>query len=209
VSHFIAHRALRLGLRHEFSMVAGGYDADNAKTRAWLTTRMPGFVEPDDDRRIVLVQTIHALTQATEQASNSLFVAMRDAWFSKKTAVAGDLTWIKEELWHATHEAFYDYVKRLDEATDISSVSMQIRDEFRVVLSKTALARFDFHVQTDVLDPAVLRRAIRARYELAGMLGGHGPSGEKLMATLGLAPPTPPKRRRRRANGDQPEEVSV
>jgi CRISPR system Cascade subunit CasA len=188
VAIFNDRRADRLGC-HRYSLHAFGFDVTNAKVRAWIDTRLPGFVELDATRLAQISVLIASLTDATELAAYTLQRTVVDALYAGSDDPPGDLSYIKAALWGATESEFYEGVFRALDAAEIDSAILETRREFQTILLACAEEIFDAHVDSNAGEPEQLRRAVVARFDLVMTLRGNGKQGEKLFGALGLGTP--------------------
>lgn len=193
IAHFGANRAERLGLSL-YAIRAFGYDASNAKIRAWISSTLPAFAPSDPDRLAALMGTVQALVSATDSAAFVLQSAVADAFHAREAP--GDLSYVKAAAWRATEDWFYPAIDRLVGAADIEAASRELKAGYKSVLGERVLRLFDEIAPSDATNPDLLRRVIRARFGLVVTLGGGGKIGEKIFTALGLVSPGEIRRRK-------------
>jgi hypothetical protein len=206
VANFAKHRSALLNLR-QYSVHAFGFDATNAKVRAWVDARLPAFAEPDPGRLAEMFSLVSSLTTATDVAAFKLQRVVVQALYGGFEAPPGDLSFVKHRLWDATERQFYESVFRAFASDDVLEASKEIAKNFQGVLLRESSAIYDDLVAADPSHPEQLRRAIVGRFDLIVSLQGGGKDGEKLFKALGLA--TPKARRARAAKKTTETEVSA
>lgn len=185
VAHFGARRANRLGLnRHAIRVF--GYDASNAKIRAWISATLPAFAPTEPERLSALMSTVRALVEATDTAASVLQASVANALHARGEDTPGDLTYVKTLLWQATEGWFYTEIAGLMSAADIEAAGAELRAQYAKVLADHALRAFDTTAPSDATNAEVLRRVVRARLSLVIALRGGGKMGEKMFTSLGL-----------------------
>lgn len=184
IAHFGRWRADRLGLtRHAIKVF--GYDAANAKIRAWISSTLPAFAPTEPERLAALTSVVSALVEATDAAAYVLQHAVDDATHAKADEAPGDRSYVKAALWRRTQDWFFDEINRLVAAQDSETAAADVKDRYLSTLTTTTLALFDELAPSDVTRPELLRRVIGARYGLVGALHGIGKMGEKIFTSLG------------------------
>jgi hypothetical protein len=68
---------------------AFGYDASNAKLRAWISSTLPEFADMEPERITVLTSTMRRLIDATDVAAFLLKSAVANASFARSDDVTG------------------------------------------------------------------------------------------------------------------------
>ena len=183
VAHFLARRARRVGC-HEPSVRAFGYDMDNMKARGWVEARLPAFALDDAELRERVAALAGRLVEATESAAYHLLQAVKGALFGGADA-PGDLSHVKQALWHATEAPFHASVRALVGGTPATT----LQGDFRGTLEREGLRLFDGFAGTEATAPDAMKRLVGARYSLVLTLRGHGKSGQKLFTALALPLP--------------------
>lgn len=194
VATFSALRAERVG-RSSYSVRAFGYDAAQAKIRAWIEARLPAFAEPDEERLLAAADVVRSLSEATEKAAYVVQEAVVRALY-KDEDVSGDLSHVKLAVWRVTEPWLYDdELKELLAASDVVARGTDVKARYRPVLARAGVAVFDHFVPLDTTDPDVLKRIIHARYGLVMTLAGGGKMGDQIFALLGV--PTAKQKQKR------------
>lgn len=195
VANFAVRRAERLGLaRHAIRVF--GFDASNAKIRAWISSTLPAFSPSDPDRLAGLTTTVRALVDATDSAAYVLQSAVNDAVHARADEAPGDHSSAKSALWRATQDWFYGEIERLMTAPDFEETCAEVGARYRPVLADRATRIFDEVAPSEATKPELLRRVIRARFGLVTTLGGAGKMGEKIYIALGLVTPSETRKRK-------------
>ncbi len=193
IAHFGASRAERVGMS-VYAIRVFGYDASNAKIRAWIASTLPAFAPSDPERLAALMGTVQACVAATDSAAYVLQSAVADALHAGEAP--GDLSYVKAAAWRVTEDWFYPAIDGLFGAADIESASRELKAGYKSVLGDRVLRLFDELAPSDATNPDVLRRVIRARFGLVVTLGGGGKIGEKIFTALGLVSPGETRRRK-------------
>jgi CRISPR system Cascade subunit CasA len=198
VTHFRARRARQVGLS-AYVVRAFGYDASNAKLRAWVSSTLPEFASIDDECRKKLIDAVRGLIEATDIAAFVLKAAVVNALYGRGDDVKGDPANVRPRLWNAMESTAYENIKRLAFATvsEVDDLVRELNERFRNTLAQTAAGLFDEYAPADSTDPTVLRRLIKARWNLVTTLAGYGKLGEKIYKSLSMASPAD----KRRADG--------
>lgn len=195
VAHFGSWRAERLELTHHAIRVFG-YDASNAKIRAWISSTLPAFSATDPERIASLASTVRSLVDATNDAAYVLQSAAAEALHARADETPGDLSYVKSALWSSTERWFYDEIERFMSAPDADDASADIKTRYHPVLADHAIRVFDDAAPSDATKPELLRRVIRARFGLVTTLRGGGKMGEKIFTSLGMVSPSEKRKRR-------------
>ena len=174
-------------------ILAGGYDMDNMKARAFVESEMPLIVARDPDAQAAEAAFAFALVTAADEASRGLRSALRTALFNRETALdAAPLSAVTESFWSRTHDAFFALIQEAKNSLDRNSKAdlAPLRLRWRDVLRRTALALFDTAAPLDPMavsfDP---RRIVEARHHLAGSFAGYGAYGKAMFKALSLPLP--------------------
>jgi CRISPR system Cascade subunit CasA len=179
-------------------LLAGGYDMDNAKARAFVESEMP---MPGARNTAQLEELAKALVRGADIVARALRMALRDAVMSRDAKLdSAPLATAFEAFWGATEPDFFAHLR--DGAADPPADT----DHFALVtragklwlarLKSLALLLFD---EGAPLNPSAAsfnpERIVAARRLLQATLEGYGKSGQALFALLLLnAPPAkPPK----------------
>lgn len=174
-------------------IVAGGYDMDNMKARAFVESEMPVIVACDPDAQATEAAFAFALVTAADEAARALRGALRTALFDRETAFdATPLSAASESFWSRTYDPFFALIGEakamLDRDSDADLASLRIR--WRDTLRRTALDLFDSAAPLDpvaaAFDP---RRIVEARRHLSGAFAGYSASGKAIFDALGLSAP--------------------
>lgn len=184
VANFGAKRAQRIG-RARHSLRIFGYDASNAKIRAWISSVLPAFAESDPDRLAAIDAAVRALVDATERAGYVLQQSVATALHARADDAPGDLTYIKAALWNATQDWFYRELDQLVTGGEIAFAAIDLKRRYRHLLTTETLRVFDELVPGDATSADLLRRIVRARFGLFTTLHGGGNIGQQIFAALG------------------------
>jgi CRISPR system Cascade subunit CasA len=182
-------------------ILAGGYDMDNMKARAFVESEMPVIVARDPDAQAAEAAFAFALVTAADEAARALRGALRTALFDRETAFdATPLSAASESFWSRTHDPFFALIREakamLDREPDADLVPLRVR--WRDALRRTARDLFDIAAPLDPMaasfDP---HRIVEARRHLTSAFAGYGASGKAIFDALGLpAPEQRPKGRK-------------
>ena len=174
-------------------ILAGGYDMDNMKARAFVESEMPVIVAHDPDAQGAEAAFAHALVTAADEAARALRGALRTALFDRETAFdATPLSAATESFWSRTAGAFFAQVREAKRTLDrdLDADLAPLRTSWRDTLRGTALDLFDTAAPLDPMaasfDP---RRIVEARRHLTGAFAGYGASGKAIFDALGLPLP--------------------
>lgn len=174
-------------------ILAGGYDMDNMKARAFVESEMPVIVARDPNAQAAEVCFAFALVTAADEAARALRSALRTALFDRETAFdATPLSAVIESFWSRTYDAFFALIREAKETLDGDPEAdlAPLRLRWRDALRRTALDLFDTAAPLDPMavsfDP---RRIVEARRHLTGAFAGYGASGTAIFNALGLPPP--------------------
>lgn len=188
-------------------ILAGGYDMDNMKARAFVESEMPVIIARDPDMQAAEAAFAHALVIAADEAARALRGALRTALFDRETAFdATPLSAANESFWARTHDPFFALIRdgkaMLGRDPDADLAPLRIR--WRDTLRRAALDLFDTAAPLDPIaasfDP---RRIVEARRHLTGAFAGYGASGTAIFNALGL--PLPEQRPKGRKNARSKE----
>lgn len=188
-------------------ILAGGYDMDNMKARAFVESEMPVIVARDPDAQAAEAAFAHALVTAADEAARALRGALRTALFDRETGFdATPLSAASESFWSRTHDPFFALMREakalLDRDPDADLAPLRVR--WRDTLRRAALDLFDIAAPLDPMAAAFdPRRIIEARRHLTGAFAGYGASGKAIFDALGL--PTPEQRPKGRKSGRSKE----
>jgi CRISPR system Cascade subunit CasA len=184
---------------HMDRLLAAGFDMDNMKARGFVESELPLPVIADEDMRKRVDELSRHLVGAADQAANLLRRAVREALFGPGATVKLDwelLSAVREQLWEATEQAFYDAIRR--EARHTPDDPDHARRHWLEQLRNTALKLFDLAAPLEP-DGATLprsdegiRRLLAARRNLGLAFAGYRKEGEALFTALGL--PTPERK---------------
>ncbi len=183
-------RARSLGLP-ELRLHAFGYDMDNMKARAWVSSAQPLFVlenETDENREwLGLLAT--SLVEATRTAATALSIAIKSAWFDRAEDAGSDPVVPKQRLWAETEILFFEAIRSaLAKGLTLEGVS-NARRGFHAPLQGITLRLFDESTAIGSAPVTALRRHVSARYNLKGTFSGIGKLGAQLYEALNIAAP--------------------
>jgi CRISPR system Cascade subunit CasA len=196
VASFGERRAEPLALLQHAIRVFG-YDASNAKVRAWISSTLPAFAPSNPERLAALTETVGALVEATENAAYVLHGAVANALHARADDTPGDLSYVKTMLWSSTERWFYDEIGRMSDAPDIGTAAVDAKRRYVNVLADRAINIFDEVTPGDATNPTVLRRVIGARFNLVmTLVRGRGKIGERINTALGLVAPAEQRKRK-------------
>jgi CRISPR system Cascade subunit CasA len=174
-------------------LLAGGFDMDNMKARAFVETEMPLPAERRADAAR-LAALAEALVLAADSAAATLRGAVRHALFSAGASVKTDaelLSAARERLWSDTETPFFDMIAKSAEAGgEVIGGAEPERAAWRATLRDASLRIFDEIAPLPPGAPgsSAIRHAL-GRRELLFTFQGHGTAGAALFSALGLAPP--------------------
>lgn len=185
-----ASRGKLIGLR-EARIHACGFDMDNAKARGWTDASQPVFVSPDGDaaHQELMVRFAPQLTEGASIASSLLAGAVERGLFQRPEDAPGDLSAVRTELWAATEAEFFSAMRTVAAPGATAATADERCQLFVRRLTTHALRIFDRWCPGDESTPAVMRRAVTARYNLSRALSGWTPLGEKLFEALRIPLP--------------------
>lgn len=176
-------------------LLAAGYDMDNMKARAFVESEMPLPGNAEDQKR--LDELAAALVRAAEQAAGLLRSAVRHALFAPGATVKLDaegLASLRERLWAATEEDFFDALRTAAGEPGVLGGEEKERGAWATRLRRVALALFDEAAPLDPETGAEAPRIAAARKNLLLALTGWGKPGRELFATLSLPLPEPTRK---------------
>jgi CRISPR system Cascade subunit CasA len=189
-------------VRHNARMLAGGFDMDNMKARAFSESEMP-LPGTDPDVAAALSMLARGLVDAAEVAARALRFAVRAARYSRDTSTdTAPLASVYEAFWTATEGAFFELLREAASA-DGETALQATGVRWHSILRASALTLFD---QVAPLDPFAAsfdpRRIVEARRNLFGTLEGRGAQGIKLFESL-LLPASEHRLNRRQAEAEE------
>lgn len=118
-----------------------GYDMDNMKARGWYESTMP-VLYLDEERNEYLRARADALINSAQEVCTNLRQSVRDAWFSGRASVSGDLSFISQTFWQNTESTFFDYLGR-EHAALKDDAEEPDRRYWLNILNKESLQLFD------------------------------------------------------------------
>lgn len=181
----------------QFLAWAFGYDMDNMKARCWYEARFPLFQLPDESKRSYLAEFAQKWVEASNEAHNLLFSALKQAWFKRPKDVKGDMSAIQLAFSNQTESAFYQGLRTFAEALqtdcDLQDVQQKLNQEWHTYLVQQALALFDQWATAGEWEYENPKRLADAYDFLRGTLYGRA-----FKSKLGLAPPPDPDSKSRK-----------
>lgn len=188
-SHLISNVEARV---HAF-----GADFDNMKCRGWTDAMLPFFPAVSSELRVVLKDIAANVTVGTELVASLLVSYVKAALFPRSEDAKGDFSAVKQRVWDDSEADFYGLVRGL--ATGVHSDTISARREFLARLEGVAFRIFDDLTSGPASVPETVRRVVKTRYWLSGLMKGRSNSGGKLYQLVGLMTEDP--RRPRGARG--------
>jgi len=179
VSFFREDTKRRLS-EEQLRLWAFGYDMDKMKPRCWYETTFPLFVIPDETVRVEFSKRVQAMVDAAMQVSGFVQNCVKEAWFKRPGDIRGDTGFLKAAFFQHTETAFYDRLKRLKKAIEKRDDS-QVLAEWHAVLSREAMALFDYWAARGDIAVSNPRRIAQAHQKLGKLL-----RSRKLLAGLGI-----------------------
>ncbi len=182
-------RANELGLR-EIRLHAFGFDMDNMKARAWISSLQPLLILNDDSpkAREWLGLLARSLVDATRTTASSLSLAIKNALYDRIEDAGNDDVVPRQRLWSSTETQFFDTLRRVAaQGLELESVS-EARRAFHEPLRNKALQLFDEFCAIESAPVTALRRHVTARHGLVVTMNGYGKFGRQLFELLNLPP---------------------
>ncbi len=187
----IAYRANRLENaaipgNTPWRLLAAGFDMDNMKARSFVEAELPVFEAQDRAAMERHDQILAGMISAADDVASLLRQAVRGALFSdgaKPDVGAGLFGTVRAQFWQRTESAFFTQAARAAAGAPAGEVAAA----FLTSLRSTALQIFAETAPITGSDHPE-RVATAAKY-LGIALSGHGKTGAKLYAALGLEPP--------------------
>ncbi len=182
--------------------VAFGYDMDNMKARAWTEGEMPLW-QLDGETHQQVAAFIGQITTAAGTAGRLLSNAVKTALHNRPKDARGDYSFISERLFRDTEPEFYlalgNALEMLARSPDADDPAEGARRDWAPVLERVVLGLFDEFASLDGLEDRAMHRHVKARFQLAIALRGHGKTGQALFeGDLGIARPLSARARKRK-----------
>jgi CRISPR system Cascade subunit CasA len=162
----------------ETQLWISGFDMDNAKARCWYETTLPLYAIPAE-RREWVADFARTLTEAAASSSNTLKKYVKDASLSKKSKAKPDLGFIGSTLLELTEAKFFQFLKQIITCDEPEETSVELKDRWRSLVGREAIAIFDEHVLATTETPSSLLDLTRVRTDFM-----HALWGNKTMRTL-------------------------
>lgn len=140
----IVHYHIKSGTRRRVKaqLLVFGYDMDNMKARGWHENHMPLY-HLDDQYKDTFIDAVQDVVNATGMVAGNLRGALRDAWFTAKAKVKGDLSFIENSFWQDTESAFYSFLDKLHTTITQGKEGTILCHSWFNTLNQTSLALFD------------------------------------------------------------------
>ena len=192
-------RAKLVGVK-DLRLHAFGYDMDNMKARAWVSTEQPLLLTVDDSQedREWMALLAEKLVAATRTADVALSIAIKAAWFDRPADAGADATVPKQRLWAATEAPFFAALRASIAAGLTNETVAESRRKFFPGLRKTTLELMNEAAPLSAAPITAIRRHVSARHQLSMTFAGYGKLGTQLYEALQLELPvteTKPKKK--------------
>ena len=196
----VARRRAKLVGVQDLRLHAFGYDMDNMKARAWVSTEQPLFLtvgdSPEDREWLALLA--EKLVAATRIADVALSIAIKAAWFDRPADAGADASVPKQRLWAATEAPFFAALRATITAGFTNDTVAESRRKFFPGLRKTTLELMNEAAPLSAAPITAIRRHVSARHQLSMTFAGYGKLGTQLYEALQLELPvteTKPKKK--------------
>ena len=192
----VARRRAKLVGVTDLRLHAFGYDMDNMKARAWVSTEQPLLLTVDDsaDDREWLALLAEKLVTATRTADVALSIAIKAAWFDRPADAGADASVPKQRLWAATEAPFFAALRATIAAGFTNHTVAESRQKFFPRLCSITMDLMNEAAPLSAAPVTAIRRYVSARHQLSLTFKGYGKLGMQLYEALQLEPPvTEPK----------------
>jgi CRISPR system Cascade subunit CasA len=183
-------RAKRLDLP-ELRLCVFGYDMDNMKARAWISTVQPLLVT--DNERTEDLEWLNllavSLVNATRLASAALNFAIKTAWYPRPEDAGADAVVARQELWARSEALFFNSLRTALKAGLTNESVTAARRDFLAPLRDITMALLEAEASTQSAPVTAIRRHVSARYALSGTFNGFGKMGNEIFTALAHEPP--------------------
>lgn len=198
VAAFRNERAWLIGESRNIRLQACGYALDNMKPLDFGEAVVPLFTCGSQKANDTIDGLAASLITAADEVASQLTNSIRRALFGEKAKVdtgSTVLSAVSNRFWSETEADFYRIVGAIagsitSIAGDLDDIKKAIADQngaaWLAAMRRTALAIFDDTAPIEDSDPARLQDMIAARKFLSLAFQGHGPTGKKVYAALGL-----------------------
>lgn len=141
-----------------------GWNMNNMEATDWLAAEEPLYVTGDPDRNEALAQLARALAHAADEAAGVAVSAAKRALFGDGPADMGKgaLATVRTRVLDTADARFHDVMGRALRDGEAGS----LREDWRRILQRAALAAFDAAAPVPVADPEKARRVVAARRNL-------------------------------------------
>lgn len=109
-----------------------GFDMDKMKARCWYDHQFPLFSCPPA-QRAWLLDRCSQLLEVAQLALTTLRSHVREAWANRPKDLKGDSSYIDEEFWQQTQQAFFSTVQRLSQSASTDDIAPLMHDWLRHV----------------------------------------------------------------------------
>lgn len=172
----------------QFLVWAFGYNMDDMTARCWYEARLPLFELKDESKRSYLAEFAQQWVEASDEARNMLFFALKKAWFKRPKDVKGDMSAIQLAFSNQTESDFYQGLRTFAEVLqtdrDLQDTQQKLNQEWYTHLVQQALALFDQWATAGEWEYENPHRLADAYHMLRRELYSNA-----LKSKLGLAPP--------------------
>lgn len=142
-----------------------GYDMDNMKARGWHEAHMPLF-HLDEPYKKLFSDAVQDILDATGMVAKNLRGALKQAWFSPKAKVRGDLSFIEASFWQNTEPIFYELLDKLHATIIADSDETSLYHFWFGILNQASLDLFDSWAASGSIEDEDPKRIVLARRDL-------------------------------------------
>ncbi|NOZ77779.1 MAG: type I-E CRISPR-associated protein Cse1/CasA [Acidobacteria bacterium] len=158
----VGRNALRLarGSSARMSILAFGYDVDNAKIRGWYEYRAPAFAQ-EPDAGAVLKERAGGMVLAAGEVAGNLRTALRAAWKSEKSP-----EFAISAFWQGTEARFYQRLDELVRVLGEEEAERKVLKTWHDVLCTASEKLFETWAEAGEIGAADPGRIARAHVQL-------------------------------------------